>query len=634
MSQFLPQEKLAEIQQASDIVRIISEYVLLRNVGKTHVGLCPFHNEKTPSFKVNSEKQFYKCFGCGESGSVFTFLMKHDGLKFPEAVRVLAEKANIDLPTSSGSTNANIESNAALYNINSHFGKFYHEKLINSSLAVMVRKYVASRGINEHSLKLFGIGYSLSSWDAALIEAKTRGFNIDMLENAGIVLKKQKGTGSYDRFRNRLMFPIFDETSRIIGFGARTLDDSQPKYLNSPESKIFNKRKVLYGLNFAKNSISKKQEAIFLEGYTDVIMAHQYGIDWSVGVMGTSLTIDHIKLIKRYCNRVVLILDADAAGIKSADKSACLFIENGFDVRIVQLPEGNDPCDFLTSNGKDEFLKLIEEGGDFFDFKMKIARMNGQLASVSEKAKVFKDIISTAAKIPDDLKRNVQIKDIADKIKIDESELRNYLQKNKELKINTVTNQPKSRFIRQDSRDNVTRNRFSNLRSKSASYHMESELIRLMLFDNKFIPAIKVEIGLENFTYEVLRDICQMVFKVYETNGSVVDKELFANFTDSKLHEALADISSVDPLYDDTDNVFEDCKQYIKKRSNKADIKKAKDRTINLDMQMSGEDNVANDDEMNTLLKEFHKKNKEFQFNKLDAKKRLHKLNNNNNVLV
>ncbi len=633
MSQLLPQEKLIEIQHASDIVNVISEYVVLKNAGKNHVGLCPFHNEKTPSFTVNSQNQFYKCFGCGEAGTVYTFLMKYNGVKFLEAVKILAERAGIELPDAGGV--AKDDANSVLYEINSYFAKFFHDNLMNSSLAKSVQKYVSDRGISDEIVKRFGIGYSLDSWDSALIKANANNFDTETLENAGIILKRQKGTGFYDRFRNRLMFPLHNETGSVIGFGARTLDGSQPKYLNSPESKIFNKRRVLYGLNFAKNSIAKKQEAIVLEGYTDVIMAHQHGIDWCVGVMGTSLTLEHVKLLRRYCGEVVLILDPDEAGIKSADKSAGLFVENGLDVKIVQLPEGYDPCEFLVSKGKDAFLEQINNAVGFFEFKMNVARESGDLSSVSGKTKVFKDIISTVVKIPDILKRNIQIKDIAEKIKIDESVLRVYLGSDKDVKVKQISSSSNPPYFRQDFKNCGAGKGDYSLRSKSASYYIETDLIRLMIFDNKFIPAVKADIGLSNFHDEGLRNICQLIFDEYASKGSVNGTELFTRFTESFMHKMLANIISVEHSDENGEDILEGCKQYIKKRLNKEEIKRTKDRTLNLNNDIKDEAKTgSSNDELNLMLKEFHKKNKEFQFNKLDRKNRIRFLESKEDAIV
>ncbi|MGR3180002.1 MAG: DNA primase [Candidatus Anammoxibacter sp.] len=602
MSQHLPQEKIEEIQQASDIINVISDYVVLKNVGKNHIGLCPFHNEKTPSFTVNPERQFYKCFGCGEAGTVFTFLMKHDGIKFPDAVRTLADRANIVLPKTINSVKTRDENNV-LFSINNHFSKFYHKTLMSGNLAKHARKYIADRSIGEESIKKFAIGYSPSSWDSSLKEAATQKFKTDDLENAGIVLQKKNGKGLYDRFRGRVMFPIFNEVGSGVGFGARTLENSQPKYINSPESKIFSKRRILYGLNFAKDAIIKRNETIIMEGYTDVIMAHQYGIDWTVGVMGTSLTHEHAKLINRYCKQVVLVLDADEAGIKSADKSANLLIEEGLDVKIVQLPEGSDPCEFLISNGKDALIKQLENADDFFGFKIKIARLRGHLKTVSDKARVFNEIITTAMKIPDILKQNIQIKEIAEYIKIDETEVRKHLDR---LNGNGLKNTYSNRKDQYPQTLNIST---FHKKKQKASYQVETNLIRLMILDNKYIPLVRSSIGIERFEDKELHSIVEAIFDAYDSSGGVSEAKLFSLLADTELHQPLVDITCNEPLNENSEDVFKGCKQYFNRRLSRHEIRKTKAQTKELESELK----TNNRKDLNLLLDKFHKENKRLQ---------------------
>ena len=612
MSQFLPQEKIAEIHQASDIINIISEYVTLKNVGKNYIGLCPFHNEKTPSFTVNPEKKYYKCFGCGEGGTIFTFLMKLNGAKFIDTAKLLAEKANIDLPNGLNNREAKDE-NGVLHTINNHFANYYNKVLMTNDSAKHVRKYLSDRCFNESAIKKFSIGYSFPLWDSSLREGTARMFKVDELAKAGIVLQKRKGSGCYDRFRGRLMFPIFSETGNVVGFGARTLDDSQAKYINSPESRIFNKRRILYGLNFAKDKIVKRNEAIIMEGYTDVIMAYQCGIDWAIGVMGTSLTGEHVKLISRYCRRVVLVLDADKAGINSAVKSANLFIENGFDVIIVQLPEERDPCEFLISNGKEAFLHQLENGNNFFDFKLDIAKASGELKTVSGKAKVFNEIIATAMKIPDILKQEVQIKEIAERIKIDESIVRMQL-KNLKEKIKTTD------FHKTEKHESYDRASLSDLQKSNASDIMEMNLIGLMISDNKFIPLVRNDIGLDNFLNESLQCIVKAVFDIFDNTGGVTSADLFSALDNSK-HQTLVDIMSAEQLYKSSTNIFEGCKQYLNRRLSKFVIKKTKNQTMDFANEGDGEVKEDEKENLNALLDRFHKENKRLQSFKGDQKR-------------
>ncbi|MGR3317025.1 MAG: DNA primase [Candidatus Anammoxibacter sp.] len=621
MSQHLPQEKIEEIQQASDIINVISDYVVLKNVGKNHIGLCPFHNEKTPSFTVNPERQFYKCFGCGEAGTVFTFLMKHDGIKFPDAVRTLADRANIVLPKTINSGKTHDENNM-LFTINNYFSKFYHKTLMSGNLAKHARKYITDRSIDEENIKKFAIGYSPSSWDSSLREGATQKFKTGDLENAGIVLQKKNGKGFYDRFRGRVMFPIFNEIGSCVGLGARTLEDSQPKYINSPESKVFSKRRILYGLNFAKDAIIEQNEIIIMEGYTDVIMAHQYGIDWAVGVMGTSLTHEHVKLINRYCKQVVLVLDPDEAGIKSADKSANLLIEEGLDVKIVQLPEGCDPCAFLISKGKEAFIKQLKNADDFFGFKLRIARLRGNLKTVSDKAKVFNEIIITAMKIPDILKQNIQIKEIAEYINIDEAEVRKHLDQLKEK-------ESKNPYSPRRDQYQHARNIDTLHLKKKASYQVEINLIRLMISDNKFIPLVRSNIGIEYLENKELLSIVETIFETYDSSGSVTEARLFSILADTELHQTLVEITCSEPLYENSENVFKGCKQYFNRRLSRHEIRKTKEQTKELESELKANDREG----LNLLLEKFHKENKRLQSFK-EGKRRMSGSKLNSKVTV
>ncbi len=365
MASFIPPEKISEIQSSLNIVDIVSDYVTLKQTGKNFLGLCPFHHEKTPSFTVNEQKQIFKCFGCGEGGTVFNFLMKQETLTFPEAVNLLAEKANVKIDTFGQKENRQGINN--LYKVNEKATGFFADMLLKTQYGKRARDYVSDRSINDDSIKKFRLGYSPNSWNSIVNKSKEWDTDTRVLEQAGLVLRKQEKR--YDRFRNRLMFPIFDFQNRPVGFGARTLDDSLPKYLNSPETPIFSKSKTLYGINLARESMIKNRKVLLMEGYTDVIIAHQNGVDWSIAVLGTALTREHIRLLKRYCDKAILVFDSDTAGQKSSERNLDIFIEEDFDVDIVLLPKGYDPYDFIIKKGKQQFLEQVDRAYDFFGFK-------------------------------------------------------------------------------------------------------------------------------------------------------------------------------------------------------------------------------------------------------------------------
>lgn len=613
MAQFFSQDKIAEIQQASEISRVISEHITLTQRGRNFVGLCPFHHEKTPSFTVNPEKQFYKCFGCGEAGTVFTFLMKLKGMRFGETVRFLADRANITIPQIC-EEEKDEKGKSPLYNINSYFANFYHKNLLSLDEGHHIKKYILERGINRDSIEKFKIGYSPSSWDSLLREGDIQNFDIQTMEKAGLIIQKRNSSGFYDRFRNRLMFPIFNEFGDVTGFGARALGDSEAKYINSPESDIFSKRHILYGMNLAKNSIIKRQEAIIMEGYTDVIMAHQHGIDWSVGVMGTSLTSEHVKLLKRYCKGVILVLDGDSAGLKSADRCLDLIIEDGLDLKLVHLPEGLDPCDFITSKGKDSFIEQIEEADSFFDFKLKVAELSGNLSTLSDRAEVFDKIVSTAIKIPDILKRNLQIKEIAERLKIGELELRRHISKYSIKKTRSVRddNILDNERLDVDSREQIKKDNSQGLRSKQgASFHVETEIVRLMLFNNKLIPIVRSNISLERFLDNRLRSVVNNIFDIYDKKGHISEGELFSKVAEPEIHEMVAEIISRRLRYTNEEELLEECIHFINRRTDIEEIKKTRERTISVANELKNNNKYPEyEKELNILLDKFHKSNK------------------------
>ncbi|MHC4138553.1 MAG: DNA primase, partial [Planctomycetota bacterium] len=343
MTSFIPPEKISEIQRSINIIDIVSDYIALKQSGKNFLGLCPFHHEKTPSFTVNEEKQIYKCFGCGEGGTVFNFLMKQESLTFLEAINVLAEKTNIkiDVPDKKEKR----QGTNILFKVNEQATRFFVDMFLKTQEGKRSRDYVSSRLINDNSIRKFRLGYAPNRWDSIVNKSNEWGTNTQLLEKAGLILRKQDKC--YDRFRNRLMFPIFDSQNRPVGFGARALDNSLPKYLNSPETPIFSKSKTLYGVNLAKESMKKNRKVLIMEGYTDVIIAHQHGIDWSVAVLGTALTREHVRTLRRYSDKAILVFDADTAGQKSSERNLDIFIEEDFDVNIVLLPKGYDPYDFI-----------------------------------------------------------------------------------------------------------------------------------------------------------------------------------------------------------------------------------------------------------------------------------------------
>ncbi len=348
MAGSIPENILEDILNRIDITELIASYIPLKRAGRNFKAVCPFHHEKTPSFMVSADKQIYHCFGCGAGGNAFSFLMQYERLEFPEAVEVLAKKAGVVLPKNKeDSRGASLATQ--LYSINELAGEFYASTL-NASCGAVVKDYLLSRGIKPETIKTFKLGYAQDKWDSLINYLRGKGINLSLLEKAGLILAKDSG-GYYDRFRHRVIFPIFDIKSRILGFGARILpvqeksgnDNSLAKYVNSPETPVYIKGRKLYGLNLAKDAIRDLDCVAVVEGYLDFIIPYQAGVHNIVASLGTALTVEQARLIKRYTNNVVMVYDADCAGELATLRSLDIFIDEDMQVKVVSLPNGLDP---------------------------------------------------------------------------------------------------------------------------------------------------------------------------------------------------------------------------------------------------------------------------------------------------
>jgi len=370
-------QAIIQIQQANDIVDIISEHVSLKRKGREMIGLCPFHDDHRPSLNINPAKQIFKCFACGAGGDVFKFIQMRENLSFSQAIQRLAERAGIkiDLHPLTKSQTAQQPSDAdpnKLAKVNAWAAEHFQQNLHDPNKGKNARDYLATRQITSESIKNWQFGLAIDCPDDLLSAAKTKNIPIKLLEQAGLLAgtNQDKSTSRpADKFVNRLMFPISDVTGRIIGFGGRTLDESGAKYINSPTTVLFDKSNCLYGLDHAHHQIASTETAVVVEGYTDCIMAHQFGCSNIVATLGTSFTAGHARILKRYAKKVVLIFDSDAAGIEAANRALEVCLSQRIDIKLASVPQGKDPCDFLLAAGKDRFQQLADNGVDVFHFK-------------------------------------------------------------------------------------------------------------------------------------------------------------------------------------------------------------------------------------------------------------------------
>ncbi len=421
----IPDEKIDEVRRATDIVELISSAVALKKRGKSYLGLCPFHEEKTPSFSVSPEKQMYYCFGCGAGGNVFTFLMESERVSFVEAVRTLAERAGVALPSATQEDRERATEQEILYDACRTVGLYFHRNLTSGPEGKAALEYLHGRGFTDETIRKFGLGYAMHSWDALVAHAQQEKLDLPTLEKAGLILKREDGSGFYDRFRGRAMFPIFSVSGRTIAFGARKLrpDDPLGKYINSPETPVYSKSHVLYGLSHAKEAIREKGSAILVEGYVDLISVFQAGIENIVATSGTALTEEQTRLVGRYAQAVTIVYDADSAGSRAALRGVDLIIENGFDVSVATLPDKDDPDSFIRRHGAEGFRELLKGAVSFLDFKAGMFQAEGLLETPEGKARALRSIVGTIAKVGDELKRSFYIQFLAEKYGIYQSVL-------------------------------------------------------------------------------------------------------------------------------------------------------------------------------------------------------------------
>jgi len=417
----IPEEVIAEILRRTDIVELIGGHLPLKAAGRTHKALCPFHTEKTPSFVVNPERQIFHCFGCGEGGDAIAFLVKHERLTFPEAVRTLAERAGVSLPARGGGPSEG-EGRLSLLEVQRQALEHFRENLRGPEGSA-ARQYLAGRGLTAPLVERFQLGYALPRWDGLLRALKTRGHPDRLLEAAGLLVARQTGTGHYDRFRNRLMIPIWDVSGRVVGFGGRALDGSEVKYINSPETAVYRKGTHLYALNLAARTVRERDRALVVEGYFDAIMLHAHGFDYAVAALGTALTTEQARLLGRYATTVVLLFDPDAPGIEAARRSLEHLINVDLDWRIVLLSGGLDPDAFVRTHGAAAFSAALDAAQDLVEFFLD-RRVSGlDIADPVQRARAVDALVEVVGAIDNPIRREGYVQLVAQRTGITDRSL-------------------------------------------------------------------------------------------------------------------------------------------------------------------------------------------------------------------
>lgn len=509
---YIPQEILDEIASKCDIVAVVGEYVPIKRKGVNYQGLCPFHNEKTPSFSVSPSKQIFHCFGCGVGGNVFKFVMDIENLNFIEAVEKLAKRAGVQLPEKELSAGEKrlLQRNERFYQINELTGKYYHKVLTDSKWGKVYLDYLTERGMGQEVIEKFGLGACQTGWDGLYRFLLSREVAPEEMLTLGLVLSRKEGNGYYDRFRERLMFPIRDERGRVVAFGGRVVekDGSPQKYMNSPDTPLFNKGKHLYGLDVAKSNIRGKDLAVVVEGYMDVISCHQYGVNYAVAPLGTAFTNDQAKLLMRSTYQVAIAFDGDTAGSNATLRSLDILADLGAQVRVVNLPKGLDPDDFLKKHGKEAFDQLIFKSQELIVYKIDRLMENINTDGIAGKMKVLMGVLPDVAKIKSPVAQESAIGIISRRLQVTEnailSELKNYS--------SGKVYQEKPR-VEMAAADKKSKKQLADLKR-------EGQVFKLLFENQSLIKVVEESGGVKLFATEVSR-LYEMLQSGYRKNTLV-----------------------------------------------------------------------------------------------------------------
>lgn len=520
-------ELIEEIRAKNDIVDVISGYVRLQKKGSSHFGLCPFHNEKSPSFSVSRNKQMYYCFGCGAGGNVITFLMEYENYSFLEAVQVLAERAGIELPKMEYSREAKEKADlkAALLEINKAAAQYFYVQL-KSPQGRTAHRYLTERGLSEDTMKAFGLGYSNKTNDDLYQYLRKKGYTEEMIRQAGLISTDEKH-GVYDKFWNRVMFPIMDANSRVIGFGGRVMGDAKPKYLNSPETPVFDKSRNLYGLHRARTS--RKPYFLLCEGYMDVISMHQAGFTNAVASLGTALTAGHASLIKRYVQEVYLVYDSDEAGTKAALRAMPILRDAGIAAKVIRMEPYKDPDEFIKHLGAEEFEKRIGNARNGFMFGLEILEKNYHMDSPEEKTAFFRETARRLIEFEDELERNNYIEAVARTYHVSSESLQ---------KLVTKT------AVREGMAKPVPRPKNagdSQVKKEDSKKTSQKVLLTWMIDDKRCFQTIRRFIGPDDFTEPLYRTVAEFLYRQYE-EGRLNPAEILNHFQEEEEHREAASL--------------------------------------------------------------------------------------------
>jgi len=545
----IPENILNEIQDKCDIVEIISGYISLKSAGRNFKACCPFHHEKTPSFIVSPDKQIYHCFGCNSGGNVFNFIKEYEKMDFIDAVKMLAEKTGVKLPEYRKSDDQDASIVSTIYSVNDIAANYYSNILEKLSPSSEPRKYILKRGLDASVIKKFRLGFADSSWKGLLDYLAGRGIKQDMIFQAGLVTRGKENS-YYDLFRNRIVFPIFDVRDRVIGFGARVMDETLPKYINSPETAVYKKGQHLYGLNIAKTSIKERNFAIITEGYLDVMTCHQYGANNAIASLGTALTIEQVRLLKRYTHNAVMLYDSDQAGEMASIRGLDLLLEEGMNVKIATLEKGHDPDSFLRKFGKEKFDAAIKGSKSLFTYKLDILNARFDSREPESKAEIIKEMLSTIHRVKNAIVKAEYIKLLSQELSVKEDAVWEELKK--------IKTRPESRATSDERR---------NICQPIDISPAEQILARLMLEDMNIVKTVRDELKPSDFRNNDIRNIIETLFSIKDHDGAIDIRRLMNSMAERVPQNVISRIVNEDVDIKDKEKNVCDCIMAIKKEN-------------------------------------------------------------------
>jgi DNA primase len=531
-------EKINQIREAVDIVDLIGEYVQLKKQGRNYFGLCPFHGENSPSFSVSPDKQIFHCFGCGAGGNIFTFLMDIEGYSFIEAAKVLSDKANITLDIDmekATKKSAVSETSRQMMDAHDLLKKFFHHLLVNTKEGQDALEYLLQRGFTGETIEKFQIGYSLDSWDFVYKFLVKRGYSPALLEKAGLAIFRERDESYFDRFRNRIMFPIMDNQGNTIAFSGRSMGQDEPKYLNSPETPIFNKSKILYNFHNARPQIRKKEQAVLFEGFADCISATRAGIENAVATMGTSLTEDHIQLLKRNTNNILICYDSDSAGLAASNRAAIMLNGAGFHVKVALMPDNLDPDDYIKKYGEKSFVsEVIGASLTYMAFKMQFLRRGKNLNNEGDRIQYIEEILKEISQLSNAVERDHYLRQLS-------SEFSLSLEALEQQQRQVFFSERKKGKIAQQAVNPMITLQYEN-KLKPAFHNAEIKLIAHMLKSKETAYKIQQMMGATLFNLDEHQAIITYLYAFYE-DGHEPDSSFFLTYLpDQNLRRIVSEI--------------------------------------------------------------------------------------------